>query len=323
LITGLAEVMSRIQDIQNRFPSVPAFGSATGTNFAAALTSALNPSGVSSAGANVVTTASRYLGVPYTWGGTNPATGFDCSGFVQRVYGDLGYQLPRVASDQAKAGTPVASLADAQPGDLVAFGTPVDHIGIYVGDGKMMDAPHPGAVVRIEQITDPPTAIRRIVPDSTQAVAPGFAAFEAGLGLSGTLSSKSGVSASSTAGGFGALFDSATARYGLPSGLLAAVARAESNYNPSAVSPAGALGMMQLMPGTARSLGVDPFNPTEAVDAAARLLSGGLSRFGTVPLALAAYNAGDSTVSKYGGIPPYPQTQAYIKTVMDYMGESR
>lgn len=322
MIAGLAEVMSRIQDIQNRFPTVPAFGYATGTNFAAALTSALNSSGVSSAGTNVVTAASRYLGVPYTWGGTNPATGFDCSGFVQRVYGDLGYQLPRVASDQAKAGTPVASLADAQPGDLVAFGTPVDHIGIYVGDGKMMDAPHPGAVVRIEQITDQPTAIRRIT-DSTQAVAPGFAAFEAGLGLSSALSSTSGVGVSSTAGGFGAIFDSATARYGLPSGLLAAVARAESNYNPSAVSPAGALGMMQLMPGTARSLGVDPFNPTEAVDAAARLLSGGLSRFGTVPLALAAYNAGDSTVSKYGGIPPYPQTQAYIKTVMDYMKESR
>lgn len=321
MITGLDEVMARIQDIQNRFASVRGSTSSDGANFASLLSSAANSSTGSNAGSSVVADASTYLGVPYVLGGTNPATGLDCSGLVQRVYADLGYQLPRVASDQANSGTPVASLAQAQPGDLVAFGTPVHHIGIYVGDGKMIDAPHTGTSVRIEQITETPTAIRRIVADSSQAMPAGFASLIAGLGKTATSSGSLGQSGS--VGGFAALFDSASARYGLPSGLLAAVARAESNYNPNAVSSAGALGMMQLMPSTAKSLGVDPLNPTQAVDGAARLLSGAISSFGSVQLALAAYNAGGSAVSKYGGIPPYPQTQAYVKTVMGYMGETR
>src|SRR5690606_14557534 len=93
----------------------------------------------------VVTAGSEYLGIPYRWGGTDPATGLDCSGFVQRVFKDLGIDLPRVSRDQAKVGTEVPSLADARPGDLIAFGRPtVNHIGIYVGDGKMMHAPRTG-----------------------------------------------------------------------------------------------------------------------------------------------------------------------------------
>ena len=65
----------------------------------------------------------------------------------------LGIELPRVSRDQARVGTPVASLAEAKPGDLVAFGDPVDHIGIYVGDGKFIEAPHTGDVVKISPIT--------------------------------------------------------------------------------------------------------------------------------------------------------------------------
>jgi hypothetical protein len=210
MINGLADVISRIQEIQSLFPTGQATASSGSANFSVALASAMNSSG--STGASVVADASNYLGVPYTLGGTNPTTGFDCSGLVQKVFADLGQKLPRLASDQAQAGTPVASLADAQPGDLVAFGNPVHHIGIYVGGGKMIDAPHTGTSVRIEQITETPTAIRRIMAGPSESMAPGFAWLAAGLGLPVASTGMSGVATSSaSAGGFGSLFDAATA----------------------------------------------------------------------------------------------------------------
>ena len=112
-------------------------------------------------GAQAVALAKEHLGVPYKWGGTTPA-GFDCSGLVQHTYRRLGVELPRVSRDQARAGHAVPSLAQAVPGDLVAFGHPVDHIGIYAGDNKMVVAPHTGAVVRVQEITRPIVAIRRV-----------------------------------------------------------------------------------------------------------------------------------------------------------------
>ncbi|WP_160667718.1 C40 family peptidase [Pseudarthrobacter sp. ATCC 49987] len=129
--------------------SVPAAGAATGTD--------------------VVAMAKKYIGVPYVWGGTNPATGMDCSGFTQRVFKDLGIEIPRVVSDQMRQGTPVASLAEAKPGDLlVSFGG--DHISIYLGNGKAIDAPVPGKTIQIrdawEQYSNL-TSIRRIVPAGT------------------------------------------------------------------------------------------------------------------------------------------------------------
>ena len=117
---------------------------------------------VAGKGAQAVTFAKEHLGVPYKWGGTTPA-GFDCSGLVQHTYRRLGVELPRVSRDQARAGRAVASLADAIPGDLVAFGHPVDHIGIYAGDNKMVVAPHTGAVVRVQEISRPIVAIRRVI----------------------------------------------------------------------------------------------------------------------------------------------------------------
>jgi cell wall-associated NlpC family hydrolase len=117
-------------------------------------------------GARVIAAGERYLGVPYKWGGTSASTGFDCSGFVQQVYADLGISLPRVSVDQSRAGSPVASLSEARPGDLVFWrggGGRPNHIGIYAGDGKMLVAPRTGDVVRYQDITRTPDGIRRII----------------------------------------------------------------------------------------------------------------------------------------------------------------
>ena len=123
---------------------------------------------------------------------------------------------------------------------------------------------------------------------------------------------------------YGALFEQAGAAHGVDPALLAAVASAESDFTPTAVSHAGAEGLMQLMPGTAAGLGVtDSFDPEQAVDGAARLLAGHLQTFGSIELALAAYNAGGGAVSRFGGIPPYAETQAYVPKVMATYEELR
>jgi len=104
--------------------------------------------------------------------------------------------------------------------------------------------------------------------------------------------------------------------------LLAALLEAESGFNPQAVSAAGAQGIAQFMPGTAAGMGVrDPFDPDQAIAGAARLLAAGVREFGSVPLALAAYNAGSGAVHRYGGIPPYPETRAYVARIMARAGE--
>jgi soluble lytic murein transglycosylase-like protein len=112
------------------------------------------------------------------------------------------------------------------------------------------------------------------------------------------------------------LFNAAGARHGVSPKLLAAVAKVESGYNPKAVSGAGAQGLMQIMPGTAKGLGVsNAFDPAQAVDGAAKLLKGNLAEFGSLDLALAAYNAGGGAVKKHKGIPPFAETQAYVPKV--------
>lgn len=106
-------------------------------------------------------------------------------------------------------------------------------------------------------------------------------------------------------------------RYGIPESLVAAVIAVESEFNPRAISRRGALGLMQLMPRTAAVLGVrDAFDPRENVDAGARHLRDLLNRFADVPLALAAYNAGAQAVIDHGGMPPYPETRAFVARVM-------
>ena len=103
-------------------------------------------------GGDVVREARKYLGVPYVWGGNNPDIGLDCSSFVQHTFRDLGIKLPRVARDQAKEGTEVPSLAQAKPGDLIVT-RGGGHIGIYLGDNKMIHAPRPGRGVEIVSLS--------------------------------------------------------------------------------------------------------------------------------------------------------------------------
>jgi hypothetical protein len=314
-MSAIAEISSRMRQLDTMLapaalrPVTPAARQASGVpgaDFATMLNSALKGSGSATqatgaggvTGQDVVADARKYLGVPYVWGGTDPKTGLDCSGLVQRTYADLGVQLPRVSRDQATAGTPVAGLDQAKPGDLLAFGKPVHHIAIYIGDGKMIHAPEPGTQVRIQNVYETPSAIRRVLPTG----APGITGGTTGPSTAGS-------------GQYADLFATATAKYGLPQGLLSAVAKAESGYNPNAVSGAGAKGLMQLMPSTASSLGVNPLDPAQAIDGAARLLKSHLGKFGSVPLALAAYNAGPGAVQRYGGIPPYQETQNYVRKI--------
>ncbi|MGY1984791.1 transglycosylase SLT domain-containing protein [Blastococcus sp. SYSU DS0669] len=308
---GVSAVQSRIAEIQARFqPAVPrtsssaawasAAGAAglTGSTAAGAATSATATASESA----VVAEAQKYLGVPYLWGGTDPRTGLDCSGFTKLVFGNLGIDLPRTSSQQATAGKAVASLASARPGDLVFFDhsssrAGIDHVGIYLGNGQMVAAPQAGETVKVQAVGNP-TVIRRVLPEA--AVSPSVPTAAGAL---------AGVP-------YADLFQRAASRHGVEASLLAAVAKQESGFDTSAVSPAGAQGLMQFMPATAKGLGVDALDPSSAIDGAARYLSSLTRQFGTTELALAAYNAGPGTVSRYGGIPPYPETQNYVRSVM-------
>ena len=306
---GLTAVQSRIGQIQARFMLPPtttdaswaSAASAAGLTGTSTSTTGTASSGATGTGAEVVGAATRYLGVPYKWGGTDPTSGLDCSGFTQRVYSDLGIDIPRTSSQQATAGRPVASLAEAQPGDLVFFDhssarSGIDHVGIYLGGGKMIAAPQEGDVVKVQDVGSP-TLVRRVLAD-------------------GTSTARTSAATGRLAGvPYADLFTQAGAKYGISPALLAGVAKTESGFNSSAVSSAGATGLMQFMPATAKGLGVDATDPASSIDGAARYLSQLSSQFGSTDLALAAYNAGPGTVQRYGGMPPYAETTSYVQKV--------
>jgi len=117
------------------------------------------------------------------------------------------------------------------------------------------------------------------------------------------------------------LINAAAYKYDVPNSIAISVAKHESNFDPNAVSRAGAQGVMQLMPATASWLGVtNSFDPVQNIDAGVKYLGNLFKQFGDWSLALAAYNAGPGNVTKYGGIPPFPETQQYVTKITQDVG---
>jgi len=168
------------------------------------------------------------------------------------------------------------------------------------------------AATRIDQIQTMIGTLAGAPAPSAPAAAP--------ISFAQTLATAQAPSASAGEGStpFGAEIDAAAARYGIDPGLLRGLVRQESGFDPRAHSAAGAMGLTQLMPATAASLGVsDPYDPAQSLDGGARYLREMLDRFGNDPAkALAAYNAGPGAVARFGGVPPYAETQNYVRNIL-------
>jgi soluble lytic murein transglycosylase-like protein len=179
------------------------------------------------------------------------------------------------------------------------------------------------AAARVGEIQQMLGTLKQGAPLTGGTAAPPETSFAA------TLAGAQQAAAPAAAGGtptqFDGLIQQAAQRHGIDPSLLKALIRQESNFNPSARSPAGASGLTQLMPATAASLGVtDSTDPAQAVDGGAKYLRQQLDAFGgDEAKALAAYNAGPGAVQRYGGIPPYAETQAYVQRVLGYAREYR
>ncbi|WP_336250252.1 transglycosylase SLT domain-containing protein [Stomatohabitans albus] len=375
--------------------------------------------GTTPAGEAIVKMASLHLGKDYVWGGESDAEGgYDCSGLVQDAFKRLGIKMPRVARDQQHIGVRVNSLAEAKPGDLLTFGNPAHHIGIYAGNGEWIEAPRTGLKVRRHKLTRKVTDIRRVIPDgatigqiqpqsakrgayvsintATPPVAPpspmptagqGGAARPIGGVVPGTPvtastsgqvrgnmvitqsgpapimqnhTQRSDVPVGPNAVGatpasvkvfnatqaaaarsndpeykaalnpydtvsnvpYAELFNKAGRMYGISPRMLAAIAKTESNFRPHLTSRAGAVGVMQLMPVTAREVGVPLEKRTDPVfniDGASHYIAKYFAMQPNVSVGLAAFNAGPGAVRRAGGVPNYTETKNYVRKVREYM----
>ena len=178
----MIDIISRISAIESVITSMNHSNVRSAAVFSGVMRSASAAAAGSSAsiaaGNAVVDSAKKYLGVPYVWGGETPEQGMDCSGLVQRSLADIGVTVPRVVVDQAKAGTEVGLLANAQPGDLIIT-KGYTHVVIYAGNGKIIHAPQAGDVVKIDDnwLKDADIAtIRRVTPTGSVASSPGGSA---------------------------------------------------------------------------------------------------------------------------------------------------
>ncbi|MCC3273712.1 C40 family peptidase [Arthrobacter zhangbolii] len=184
--TAVLGTTSSVTGTDTEFASTLSSLTAAATGTAGTAAAAGAAAGGAAADGKVLDAVQKYLGLPYIWGGNDPAQGLDCSSFVQNVYKDLGYTLPRVTWDQMNSGTEVASLAQAQPGDLI-FSHDGGHVSIYLGNGKAVDAPQPGQTIAIRDAWENDsniTTIRRILPTETAGAA-GFLSAPGGAGVPG------------------------------------------------------------------------------------------------------------------------------------------
>ena len=172
------------------------------------------------------------------------------------------------------------------------------------------------AIGRIDQVLSFQAALSP-APSASFGAAPASASFSQMLSAQASTTS-TGSGAPAAAAPYASDIAAAARKYDVDPALIEAVIQQESGFNPNARSAAGAGGLMQLMPGTARGLGVtNVYDPAQSIDAGTHYLRDQLDHFGgNVRLALAAYNAGPGAVESYGGVPPYPETQSYVSDVL-------
>jgi soluble lytic murein transglycosylase-like protein len=182
---------------------------------------------------------------------------------------------------------------------------------------------------RIEQIQAMMASLAPVGAQATPSSSSSPTAFASSLQAATSATAPAATTGTTAATGaatpFAAEIDAAAARNGVDPALLRGLIRQESNFNADARSPAGAMGLTQLMPATAAGLGVaNPSDPAQSIEGGAKYLKQQLDRFGgDVSKALAAYNAGPGAVQKYNGVPPYAETQNYVKNVTAYANEYR